>query len=176
MGKPIPFHLTFACPSSPAGMQVFAPLAPVTGLYSPRKHVTRIQLMRQTIVDVRDDTSRGTKDNIWRSDCIGEGIFQEAGSGPDWRSYNGEIFISDDVRVSDFKAGGLSIRDFVVFSISPSDIIRAPFREMRQVLPVRLVTDLWTEDGSHVGFVSMAYSTPSSSEELGLAPELQYQR
>jgi len=172
MGKPIPFHLTFACPLSPPGMQVFAPLAPVTGLYSPRKHVTRIQLMRQTVVDVRDYTSRGTKDNIWRSDCIGEGVFQGAGSGLDWRSYNSEIVISDDVRVSDFKAGGLSIQDFVVFSISPWDTTRAPFREMRQVLPVRLATDLWTEDGSHIGFVSTAYSTPLLYEELGLAPEL----
>ncbi|KAH7927817.1 hypothetical protein BV22DRAFT_1060350 [Leucogyrophana mollusca] len=174
--QPIPFHLTFS--SSAMSLAAFLPLGPVASLLSPKKQYTRIQLLRQTTVDVRGSNAvvMGTKTDIWRVDCIGEGAFRHAGDGPDWISFSGEIFISSDVKIGGFKAGGLSVRDYMVLSVCPPDPVKAPFKELRQVVPIRLATDLWTEDGSFLDAFGAQYGPPSipSSDELEAAPELRY--
>ncbi|KAL4064166.1 hypothetical protein V8B97DRAFT_1988871 [Scleroderma yunnanense] len=104
----IPFHLSFR--SSPDALALFMPLVPGVGSSLPKRQFTRIQLMRQTTVDVRNAVVLGTKTDIWRVDCIGEGAFKHTGSGSDWLAYSGEIFMASHITVGGFRAGGFSVR------------------------------------------------------------------
>lgn len=56
--------------------------------------------------------------------------------------------------------------------MAPPDLSKSPFKELRMIVPVRLATDRWNEDGTGVG----TYGPPSisSSDELPAAPELPY--
>jgi len=150
ISQPIPFHVTFE--SSSQSLVAFLPYCPTVG-YIKAKQATRVQLMRQSTVDVRNTIVSGAKTDIWRVDCIGEGTFRHAGDGPTWTAFTGEITISDSVKVSGFKASGLSVKDCILFSMTPPDPRRSPFNELRQVLPVRLTTDAWAADGSGVGII-----------------------
>lgn len=148
----------------------------------------------------------GTKSDIWRVDCIGEGAFRDAvcvetsslvcctdndmkGAGSGWVSFSGHIFISDDVTIGGFRASGFSVRvcsstvyafsfietrpqDYLVLGVIPPDLSKSHFKELRTVVPIRLVTDRWNEDGAGLG----TYGPPSvsSSEDLTATPELPY--
>ncbi|KAI9573658.1 hypothetical protein HD554DRAFT_2202309 [Boletus coccyginus] len=135
---PIPFHVSFH--SDTDSLRAFLPLAPVAGLIAPKKQATRIQLMRQITVDVRNAIVLGTKTDIWRVGCIGEGAFRNAGTGTDWAAFSGDIFISDEVTV-----GGSEL-DYLVLTTTPPDFSKSPFKELRMVVPIRLVTDCWNSD------------------------------
>ncbi|KAF5382443.1 hypothetical protein D9615_002714 [Tricholomella constricta] len=148
ISQPIPFHVTFE--SSVHSLTAFLPYSPTVG-FIKAKQATRVQLLRQSTVDVRNSIISGTKTDMWRVDCIGEGSFRHAGDGPTWTSFTGEIKISDSVKVSGFKASGLSVKDCILFSMTPPDPQRSPFHELRQVIPVRLTTDAWIADGTGVG-------------------------
>ncbi|KAH0831996.1 hypothetical protein J3R83DRAFT_12899 [Lanmaoa asiatica] len=148
--QPIPFHLSFH--SNPDSLLAFLPLAPVAGLIAPKRQATRIQLMRQATVDVRNSIIFGTKPDIWRVDCIGEGAFRNAGIGADWAAFSGDIFISDEVTVGGFRASGFSVRsrssetkpqDYLVLTMTPPDLSKSPLKELRLVVPIRLATDCW---------------------------------
>ncbi|KAN0087511.1 hypothetical protein V8E55_006132 [Tylopilus felleus] len=168
--QPIPFHLSFH--SNADSLRAFLPLAPLPGLIAPKRQTTRIQLMRQTTVDVRNAVVFGTKADIWRVDCIGEGAFKNTGSGTDWEAFSGDIFISDEVTVGGFRASGFSVRDYLVLSMTPPDLSKSPFKELRMVVPIRLTTDRWNNDGT--GLWAPGPPSISSSEELTAAPELSY--
>jgi len=144
----IPFHLTVQ--SSPISIAAFLPFSPTANTTSTKK-ITRIQLMRQTTVDVRNTVVAGVKTDMWRVDCIGEGKFKHAGDGPNWISFSGDIVIDEDVKVTGFKAAGLSVKDFILFTINPPDPHKSPFHELREVIPVRLTTDPWTPNGTGIG-------------------------
>ncbi|KAJ7601205.1 hypothetical protein C8J56DRAFT_912438 [Mycena floridula] len=161
MSRPIPFHLTLQ--SSAHSLAVFLPYGPMANLLGKRP--TRIQLMRQATVDVRNELILGTKTDIWRVDCIGEGSFRHAGDGASWVSFSGEINLSD-VKVGGFKAGGLTVKDCILLSMSPTDPQRSPFLELRQVVPIRLTTDDWAPDGPGLRRIRAPSqeSVPSSSE------------
>ncbi|GLB38635.1 hypothetical protein LshimejAT787_0505000 [Lyophyllum shimeji] len=150
ISQQIPFHVTFE--SSGRSLTAFLPYCPTVGFIRP-KQATRMQLMRQSTVDVRNAMVSGAKTDIWRVDCIGEGTFRHAGDGPTWTLFSGEITISESVKVSGFKASGLSVKDCVLLSMTPPDPRRSPFNELRQVIPVRLTTDAWTADGTGVGVI-----------------------
>ncbi|OJA17766.1 hypothetical protein AZE42_04869 [Rhizopogon vesiculosus] len=171
----IPFHVMFS--SSAISLGAFMSYGPMVSKLSLKKQHTKIQLLRQTTVDVRNELILGTRTDIWRVDCIGEGAFRHAADGPHWTSFSGEIYISPDVKVGGFKACGFSIKDFVVLSVTPPDSSKPPFKELRLVVPVRLATDRYTADGSGLTAYSGQYRPPSissSSEELEASPELRY--
>lgn len=111
------------------------------------------------------------------------------GIGTDWAAFSGDIFIGDEITVGGFRASGFSVRvwpftmyqmgsistkpqDYLVFTMTPPDPSKSPFKELRMVIPVRLATDRWNDDGAGLS----AYGPPSisSSEELAAAPELPY--
>jgi len=148
ISQPIPFHVTFE--SSAQSLVNFLPYCPTVG-YIKAKQATRVQLMRQSTVDVRNTIVLGAKTDIWRVDCIGDGSFRHAGDGPTWTAFSGEITINDSVKVPGFKASGLSVKDCILFSMTPPDPQRSPFIDLRQVIPVRLTTDAWTANGTGVG-------------------------
>jgi len=159
MREPIPFHLTFA--SSGQSLTAFLPYAPSTTSLSPRRP-TRIQMLRQSSVDVRNPlVLDGTKTDIWSVVSIGEGTFRHCGDGADFMSFAGEIRINDDVRLSGFRAGGLFIKDCIVLSVHPPEPAKCPFTELRIVVPVRLTTDSWSTEGG-VLLAGSEYSIPSS--------------
>lgn len=54
----------------------------------------------------RNETIHGTRTDIWRTQVIGQGVFQRAGDGADWVSFNGRITVADSVNVGGFKAAG----------------------------------------------------------------------
>ncbi|KII86689.1 hypothetical protein PLICRDRAFT_114185 [Plicaturopsis crispa FD-325 SS-3] len=166
MSEPIPFYVVFS--SSAFTLATFLPYAPSV----KHKQCTRAQLLRQSTVDVRNTTIMGTKTDIWRVDKIGEGVFRHAGDGPDWIAFSGEVVVNDSVKVGGFKAGGLTVKDCLVLSMDPPDPARAPFKALRQQVPVRLTTDPWAV---HAGAHGSTWSIPSSPDEhVEAQPELYY--
>lgn len=149
MTQPIPFHLTFE--SSAVSLAVFLPFGPTAANPTARK-VTRIQLLRQTTVDVRNTLLYGVKTDIWRVDCIGEANFSlTGGDSPSTVSYSGEIVLDGKIKVPAFRAAGLSVKDCIVFTVTPLDPVKAPFSELRELIPVRLSTDQWIPNGAGIG-------------------------
>lgn len=167
----IPFHVMFS--SSATSLAAFMPLGPVvtTSLKTPH---TKIQLLRQTTVDVRNALILGTRTDIWRVDCIGEGAFRHAGDGgAHWTAFSGDIYISPEIKIGGFKAGGFSIKDCVVLTMTPPDLSKSPFKELRLAVPVRLATDPYLRHGSGSAGLSEYTGPPSinSSDEFGATPE-----
>lgn len=173
MHEPIPFHIMFS--SSAISLAAFMPLRPVVTTSLKTRH-TKIQLFRQTSVDVRNAVVLGTRTDIWRVDCIGEGAFRHAGDGAHWIAFSGDIYISPDTKVGGFKAGGFSIKDYVVLTMTPPDCSKSPFKELRLTVPIRLATDPHPNDVSGSAGFSRQTGPPSisSSDEFGTTPELGY--
>ncbi|KAF8903178.1 hypothetical protein CPB84DRAFT_1814790 [Gymnopilus junonius] len=146
MSQPIPFHL--ALESSAVSLAAFLPLSPTSS--SVGRKITRVQLMRQTTVDVRNTTIVGAKTDMWRVDCIGEGTFKHAGDGPSFMTYSGEIMV-ERTKIPAFRAAGLSVKDCLLFTINPTDPSKTPFAELREVIPIRLATEPWTPNGAGIG-------------------------
>jgi len=170
LNQPIPFHVTFT--SSAFSLAAFMPYGPIESLLSPTRQYTRIELLRQATCDVRNTVVDGTKTDMWRVDRIGEGIFKHAGDGPDWISFSGEIRVSSEIKVGGFKAGGLHVKDCVVLSMIPPDPKKSPFKELRQMVPVRLTTDGWSLAPA---FGTSEWSVPSNPDDYVEAqPELGY--
>lgn len=167
MHEPIPFHIMFS--SSAMSLAAFMPLGPVVTSSLKTRH-TKIHLLRQTTVDIRNALILGTRTDIWRVDCIGEGAFRHAGDGAHWVAFSGDIYISPDIKVGAVKAGGFSIKDCVVLTMTPPDLSKSPFKELRLTVPVRLATDPYPS-----GFSGQAGPPSiSSSDEFGATPELSY--
>ncbi|KAF9013303.1 hypothetical protein BDQ17DRAFT_1343160 [Cyathus striatus] len=143
--QPIPFHFTVL--STATSLAAYLPYGPIPSMISSKK-VTRLEMMRQSTVDVRNPFTAGPKADIWRVDCIGEGSFKHAGDGPTWISFSGEIMIRNDVKVTGFRAAGLSVKDCLV-------------------IPIRLTTDSWTADGTGIGanHRGSEWSIPSTPDE-----------
>ncbi|KAJ7180372.1 hypothetical protein C8R43DRAFT_399218 [Mycena crocata] len=157
----IPFHVTFE--SSAYSLAAFLPYGPTTG-NSGKLRATRIQLMRQSTVDVRGAIIHGTKTDIWRIDCIGEGKFHHAGDGSTWMSFSGEIEI-EPVKVMGFRIAGLSVLDCILLTVTPPDVTKSAFIGIRETIPVRLTTDDWTEDGRGIAAPRQSLSVPPSPED-----------
>ncbi|KAG2147491.1 uncharacterized protein EDB93DRAFT_1147631 [Suillus bovinus] len=163
----IPFHIMFS--SSATSLAAFMPFGPVV-IASLKTQHTKIQLLRQTTVDVRNALILGTRTDIWRVDCIGEGAFRHAGDG-------GDIYISPDIKVGGFRAGGFSIKDCIVLTMTPPDLSKSPFKELRLTVPVQLATDPYPRDGSGIGFSEQLEAGPPSipsSDEFGAPSESSY--
>jgi len=157
----IPFHLTLE--SSALSLASFLPFGP-SGQSSAKKP-TRLQIMRQVTVDVRNEMiGTQTRTDMWRVDSIGEAAFRHAGDGPTWISFSGEITVDPSIKVMGFKAGGLTVKDCILFSMTPPEAQKAPFIELRQVIPIRLTTDPFSADGTGIGGLrsDSEYSVPSS--------------
>ncbi|KAJ7094520.1 hypothetical protein B0H15DRAFT_829880 [Mycena belliarum] len=159
--QPIPFHVTFE--STAYSLALFLPYGPTTGS-SGKLRATRVQLMRQSTVDVRGTTIHGTKTDIWRVDCIGEGTFRHSGDGPTSMSFSGEIEIAP-IKVMGFRIAGLSVQDCILLTVTPPDVTKSPFIHIRETIPVRLTTNPWTEDGRGVAAARPSLSVPPSPED-----------
>ncbi|KAI0769031.1 hypothetical protein BD413DRAFT_87163 [Trametes elegans] len=161
--EPIPFHLMLV--SSAFSLAAYLPYGPTATILAPNKQFTRIRALRQSTVDVRNTLVMGTKTDMWRIDHIGEAVFRHSGDGPDWLAFSGSIRIDDEVKIGGFKAGGLTVKDFLDFSMLPPDPPKAPFSEMRLVIPIRLCTDPWSMDGLVLAFADSDPSTPTGLPE-----------
>lgn len=64
-------------------------------------------------------------------------------------------------------------QDCIVVTVTPPEPTKAPFSELRQVVPIRLTTDPWSNDGMGQGFTMADYSLPPTPEEV--YPELRYE-
>lgn len=67
-----------------------------------------------------------------------------------------------------FKAGGLTVKDCILFSMTPPEAQKAPFIELRQVVPIRLTTDVFSADGTGIGSnyrSESEYSVPSALDD-----------
>ncbi|KAI0301225.1 hypothetical protein B0F90DRAFT_1628688 [Multifurca ochricompacta] len=161
MRHPIQYHITFTGPAvSLATLLTYMPSR--TGA-SPIRACSRIQLLRQTTVDVKNEyTPVGATSEMWRTRNIGEGSLHRTGDGPNWLSFAGEIDVHSEVTIGGFKAAGLWVKDCIVFSIAPPDPLKGPIGDMRCVIPIRLVTDPWSPAAVHSDtFVPQASPTPS---------------
>lgn len=167
----IPFYLSFL--SSSNALAAFMPFGPQTpGSAGPNifgaggYQCMRIRLTRQVIVDAKNANLRtqaatavqrepgrerpsslsgpiSSSSEMWDMTTIGEGSFKLFNHGSDWITFYGEIPISNEVRVSGFKAAGLLVRDFLLLTMVPPDPAKSPFKEFHQKVPIRLTTDPW---------------------------------
>ncbi|KAJ3770292.1 hypothetical protein FB446DRAFT_647221 [Lentinula raphanica] len=170
----IPFHITFE--SSALSLATFLPFGP-SG-QSSLKTSTRLQIMRQVAVDVRHQLILGaTKTDMWRVDCLGEAKFKHAannifllissqGDGHTWVSFSGEITVDPPIKVMGFKAGGIAVKDCILFTMNPPEGQKAPFGELRQVIPIRLTTDAWSSESAENGTDLRSESVLSVSSSL----------
>ncbi|KAJ7352098.1 hypothetical protein DFH08DRAFT_857943 [Mycena albidolilacea] len=115
----IPFHITME--SDAHSLAVFLPYAPVAG----KSGATRIQLMRQSTVDVKFKkflTAQGERSDtaIWRVDYIGEAAFRDARDSPSRMSFSGEITI-EPTNVMGFAVPGLTVQVRQVLYLFPGD-------------------------------------------------------
>ncbi|EIM85917.1 uncharacterized protein STEHIDRAFT_157447 [Stereum hirsutum FP-91666 SS1] len=166
----IPFHVSFV--SSAMSLASLLPYVP-TNTPANTNRYTRIQLLRQTSVDAKNDyVPAGTKTEMWRVASLGEGSFWRTSDGPDWITFSGELKVSPNVQLGGFKAGGLWVKDCIVFSISPPDSLKGPIGDLREVYPIRLVTDPW-ESGPRAGMIQRE-SSAGSDESTYEQPYLAY--
>lgn len=45
-----------------------------------------------------------------------------------------------------------SVQDCIIFTVTPPDFSKAPFRAVRQLVPIRLTTDSWSVVGMDVAY------------------------
>ncbi|KAJ6532956.1 hypothetical protein B0H19DRAFT_965393 [Mycena capillaripes] len=150
----IPFHLTFE--SDAHSVAAFLPYAP-TADTSGKSHATRIQLMRQSAVDVKQHGAHGTNAAMWRIDYIGTSTFKHAGDGATCMSFSGEVRLQP-TKVMGFQVPGLSVQDCILLTVAPPEGTKAPFVGIREVIPVQLTTDAWSEDGRGVAVARRSMS------------------
>ncbi|KAH8118425.1 hypothetical protein DFH11DRAFT_1723335 [Phellopilus nigrolimitatus] len=204
MNDVIPFHLFLI--SSAFSLASYLPYAPAvfrssSGPYDynnpgdlafSKPGMTRIQLLRQTSVDVRSISKRatpprGNNTDIWKTVQIGEGVFRgygtdarredgaNLGGGRDWVAWYGELKVDRSVKIAGFKASGLHVKDFIVLSMHPEDPGKSPFSDARLVIPIKLTTDAWSTDefGHEVGVAAYSDQSDPTLDEHP-APELTY--
>ncbi|KAI0365704.1 hypothetical protein BV20DRAFT_1038757 [Pilatotrama ljubarskyi] len=160
IAQPIPFHIMFS--SSALSLAAYLPYGPTANILAPNKQFTHLRVIRQSVVDVRNAIVLGTKTDMWRVDVIGEAEFRHSGDGPDWLAFAGEITIDEQVKVGGFKASGLTVKDFIELSMMPPDPPKAPFTQMRLVIPIRLTTDPWSMDDFVLAVAEADLSSPST--------------
>jgi hypothetical protein len=98
-------------------------------------------------------------------------------------SFSGEIKI-EPVKVTGFRIAGFSvqvrsfsstrkgqgfiefIQDCLLLTVTPPDVTKAAFIGIREMIPVRLTTDPWTEDGRGILAPRQSLSVPPSPEEM----------
>jgi hypothetical protein len=56
------------------------------------------------------------------------------------------------------------IQDFVVLTMVPPEPHKAPFREIRLAVPIRLTTDPWVNEDAP-GYAPSSFSVPSDPED-----------
>ncbi|KAI0670876.1 hypothetical protein C8Q78DRAFT_1069600 [Trametes maxima] len=164
IAEPIPFHILFS--SSAFSLAAYLPYGPTATVLAPNKRFTHVKVLRQSVVDVRNTLVMGTKTDMWRVDTIGVGNFRHSGDGPDWLAFSGEVRVDGQIKVGGFKAGGLVVKDFVELSMLPPDPAKAPFKEMRLVIPIRLTTDPWSIDGFAPSIDEAEFSIPSTPSDV----------
>ncbi|KAJ6588787.1 hypothetical protein B0H19DRAFT_1101148 [Mycena capillaripes] len=140
----IPFHITFE--STASSLAAFRPYGPTTD-GSGKLRATRLRIMRKTAVNARRAKTEDTKAGIWRDDYIGEAVFKRASDGPAWMSFSGEIEVVP-IKVMGFSIPGLFVQDCILLTVAPPEGTKAPaFVGIREVIPIRLTTDAWIDDG-----------------------------
>ncbi|EAU85980.2 hypothetical protein CC1G_03003 [Coprinopsis cinerea okayama7 len=159
LSQRIPVHVLLS--SSPISLSAFLPMSP-TAVTLGQPKPTRLQVMRQSTVDVRNVVRSEAKREMWRVDCIGEASFRVAADAPNWIAYSGEIQFSSLVRATAFRAAGLSVKDCLLFTMNPPDPLKSPFNDLRQVIGIRLTTDPWAPGQQGTGPVARPSSLHSS--------------
>ncbi|KAF7375366.1 hypothetical protein MSAN_00424100 [Mycena sanguinolenta] len=146
VSEAIPFHITLE--SDAHSLAAFLPYGPIPGT-STEFPATRIQVMRQSTVDVKHTTVRSEHANtaIWSVDYFGEAEFRHARDGPTRMSFSGEV------KIQPTKITGFTVPGLIAFflTVSPPEGVKAPFADVREVVPIRLATDMWADDaaGAH---------------------------
>ncbi|KAK7449658.1 hypothetical protein VKT23_013132 [Stygiomarasmius scandens] len=131
-----------------------------TELFRPRdsKAMTMsVTVHRQVSVRVNDQLA-------WQNSVIGKGTIRAVPppfdssfvsdsnldvDSEEYLDWEGEIKIHDNVKVGQFDAGGVSVRDFIIFSIAGLSNYVTDFTALRNAVPIALVTDTWTEGNAY---------------------------
>ncbi|KAI9507617.1 hypothetical protein F5148DRAFT_89383 [Russula earlei] len=168
----IPYHITFM--GSAMALATLLTYLPSRTGAPPIRACSRIQILRQTSVDVKNEypLATGATSEMWRTRSIGEGSLYRThhyhqGDGPDWLSFAGEIDVDQAVTIGGFRAAGLWVKDCIVFTITPPHPLKGPIGDMRCVIPIRLVTDpAWSLGAMPYDvFIPQASPTPSEARD-----------
>lgn len=78
-------------------------------------------------------------------------------------SFSGEVNISSTVKAGAFKAGGLWVKDFIVFQLNPGNALKGPIGDARIIVPVRIVSDPFSSyNGPYIDTPPSRISPPES--------------
>ncbi|KAK7055814.1 hypothetical protein R3P38DRAFT_3565644 [Favolaschia claudopus] len=143
----IPFHITFE--SDAHSLAMFVPYGPVVDSNSKKGPATRVQVVRQTAVDVKHAEkarSEHGKTAIWHVDYLGDATFKHERDGPTRTSFSGELKIEPSIGVTGFSVPGLSVTDCITLTTEVE--VNGPFMGiLREVIPIQLTTDPWLDEG-----------------------------
>ncbi|KAI0064147.1 hypothetical protein BV25DRAFT_1800998 [Artomyces pyxidatus] len=143
LALPIPFHIAFI--GSAKSLPTLLLHMPSPTGDAPRMASTSIQIARQATVNVKTEhLPEGTK--MWRIFEIGKGVMHRTGHGADWATFSGELNVNPGEMVGGFDAGCLWVKDCILFTVTPTDMLKGPMGDMRLVIPIRLVTNPWTSE------------------------------
>ncbi|KAL0956445.1 hypothetical protein HGRIS_002593 [Hohenbuehelia grisea] len=164
----IPFHIQLT--GSLESLTAFLPpdsaeltppsLSSKSSLGIPPSHLLnrpaiRVSIARQVLVEVQERKT-------WRNSTLGEGSVWPVPPGAmnssihiasdpedvtiDW---GGEVKCGKEVTSVGFSTGGLVIKDFIVFGLTPSNARSSPLLEVQHAHPIKLVTDPWMDVDDH---------------------------
>ena len=87
-------------------------------------------------------------------------------------AFDGEIRISSSVKTTGFKAGGLRVKDCLIFTFSPPDQTKCPFAPLRQVIPIVLTTEVFTAGGAGIGGAQRPIQYPTDYGDVEMDGDL----
>ncbi|KAJ7260139.1 hypothetical protein C8J57DRAFT_1338297 [Mycena rebaudengoi] len=141
--------------AQPIYLHLFLPSVEIFGLQDAIPfHIQNIQvsLIRQVVLDLGGHHSRGmlVLGHATLACCPpGCGTSCDYAAGFDYTAsldWDGEVRCNADVAVGTFDAGVIRVQDFICVELGPPDDLKAcsHFADIRQMHPIKLVTDSWT--------------------------------
>ncbi|PFH53411.1 hypothetical protein AMATHDRAFT_137845 [Amanita thiersii Skay4041] len=114
------------------------------------KSCVRIQLLRQAVVQMR-----GQK--VWRNSEIGNGVayplpppvvYESTDRREECLDWTGHVRCNDGVAVGGLHTDLVQVKDFISLTLIPPDLRTSAFPELRITVPVRIVSDAYTDFGT----------------------------
>jgi hypothetical protein len=114
------------------------------------KPVIRVYLMRQIALEFRGQKA-------WRNVVLGEGTLSSvpplatscycpvSSTREEHLDWEGELKCNEDVIAANFTIGKSTVKEFIIVSITPPLEAKSLLHDMQVSIPVRLVTDSYTE-------------------------------
>ncbi|KIK67269.1 hypothetical protein GYMLUDRAFT_156029 [Collybiopsis luxurians FD-317 M1] len=140
----IPFHIQLS--SSLTSLSLLLPDFPE----NKRSRHVRVLITRQIMVEANTR-------KCWRTRTLGEGTvralpppFIDAPCQKDevYADWEGEVRCDKNVQYGGFNVGAVTVKDYIVFVLTPPNPRTCPLLTHQYSQPIKLVTDVWTDEST----------------------------